>query len=427
MFVMKRSEFDASTGAGTAFVRTSHRMAMLAACACFLLLITSSTVLMAQIGRAGRLDTGFGNGGVFLINPGTEIVVGSVALQSTGKIIVGGSANARGALVRVNTNGTLDTTFGSGGVVTNNFGIVTSVTVLGLAVQPDDKILAVATGLPQGLVIGRFNSNGSVDTSFGNQGFTTNISNCQPGFAASVALQPDGQVLESCALLLARVTTTGQFDTTFGNAGVTSLKGTSFNVNAIAVQTDGRILIASTGIGGQGIVSRYNSNGTVDASYGILGQAGSIAGTSGLALQGDGRVAVAGDLITTVSPVANGFGVIRFNPDGSVDTNFGSHGGVATGFPGLTNAPAAAILQQSNGNLVVAGSAFNQLSSSEFALARYTSSGALDLGFGTGGRVLTSFGSNAGSITAMTLQSDGKIVVVGTVGSNFAVARYLSQ
>src|SRR5208283_2258588 len=137
----------------------TDRIAARAALAC-LLMITSSSLVLAQIGRAGRLDTTFGNGGIFTTNPGSNLGATSVALQSTGKIIIGGSVSGSGTLLRVTSNGTLDTTFGAAGLVKNSFGLDGS-SVVGLAVQPDDKILAIAVGFPGDLAVGRFSSNGS--------------------------------------------------------------------------------------------------------------------------------------------------------------------------------------------------------------------------------------------------------------------------
>jgi len=331
-----------------------------------------------------------------------------------------------GTLLRVTSNGTLDTTFGAAGLVKNSFGLDGS-SVVGLAVQPDDKILAIAVGFPDDLAVGRFNSNGSVDTSFGNQGFTSRIGPCQTSFAAAIALQSNGDILAGCGFMITRYNSTGQFDTTFGSGGSAPLKDAGPNVNAIAVQADGRILVASSDIGFEGMVTRYNSNGSVDTSLGILGQAGSISPTNAMVLQGNGQIVIAGNLITTVSPAANGFGLIRYNTNGGIDTTFGSQGGVATGFSGPSNAVANAAVVQSNGDVIAAGSAFNSSSPSEFALARYTSGGSLDITFGMGGRVLTSFSNGGGSIAAIVLQPDGKIVVAGTISGTFGVARYLSQ
>ena len=390
-------------------------------------LISSLFSLMGQsLGHAGHLDASFANGGILTNNPGSTTGATSIALQSTGKIILGGEANGYGALLRVNSDGTIDNTFGSAGFVRNTFGL-DGPKVVGLAVQPDDKILALAIGLPSYVVVGRFNGNGSVDTSFANQGFTAPITSCAPDFAAALRLQSDGEILVGCGFRMARFTTTGQSDTAFGSGGIAPLKTAGPNVNSIAVQSDGKILVASSDIGFEGMLTRLNSDGSVDSSFAILGQAGSISPTNAMVLQGDGRPVIAGNLITSLSPAANGFGVIRFNSDGSIDATFGSHGGVATSFPNLANAMASAIVQQLNGSLVVAGTAYNQLNSSEFALVRYLSGGSLDASFGTGGRVLTSFGSSAGSVSGMVLQSDGKIVVAGDVSGSFAVARYFAQ
>ena len=139
-------------------------------------------------------------------------------------------------------------------------------------------------------------------------------------------------------------------------------------------------------------------------------------------------MAVVGSLPTTLSPARRGFGLIRYTNNGSIDTTFVSHGGTATSFPGNATAAALASAIQANGDLIAAGQASSQLDQSKFALARYTSGGMLDSAFGTGGRVLTSFGSNnPAAIAAIVLQPDGKIVVAGAIGSSFGVARYLAE
>jgi len=103
-----------------------------------LLLIASSSLMLAQ---AGHLDKAFGDAGIFTVNPGLNSGATSVALQRTGKIVIGGQVNGVGAILRVTSNGQLDTSFGSGGLVTNRFGIDAGVIVLAIAVQSDDKIL----------------------------------------------------------------------------------------------------------------------------------------------------------------------------------------------------------------------------------------------------------------------------------------------
>jgi uncharacterized delta-60 repeat protein len=138
--------------------------------------------------------------------------------------------------------------------------------------------------------------------------------------------------------------------------------------------------------------------------------------------------------------VANHYGLAltRYRSNGTVDTTFGSGGGVVTPLAGITNAVAFALTIQSNGEILVAGQAGNQPPDgpSNFALARYTANGQLDNTFGTKGTVTTAFDSHTAFVSAMAVQSDGKIVAVGndevlsgngSVADSFALARYLSQ
>ena len=149
-------------------------------------------------------------------------------------------------------------------------------------------------------------------------------------------------------------------------------------------------------------------------------------------MQTDGKILVTGGIISKLIATGNasGFGVVRFNSDGSIDTTFATRGGATTGFGTLTLAGAFGLAIQSNGDILAAGEAGTdgtQLRLS-FALARYTTAGQLDTTFGSGGRVTTGFGSNGVAlISGVVVQIDGKIVVAGDANSNFAVARYLSQ
>ena len=259
--------------------------------------------------------------------------------------------------------------------------------------------------------------------------------------ALLLTLQPDGKIVVVGGTQMARLTATGQLDTTFGAGGLAVLLAQL--PSGIALQSDGKILIASGGFSppaavqnpppGAGSLARYNSNGSLDRTFGISGQAASVALPYAVAVQTDGRILVAGGIVSglIVTGNASGFGVVRFNTNGSIDTTFATHGGATTGFGSFTLAGAFTAAIQSNGDIVAAGEAgtinANQLRLS-FALARYNTGGQLDTTFGTGGRVTTSFGSNGGAlITSMALQTDGKIVVAGDANSNFAVARYLAQ
>ena len=133
-------------------------------------------------------------------------------------------------------------------------------------------------------------------------------------------------------------------------------------------------------------------------------------------------------MINPPGTISTGFGLVRYNPNGSIDTFFGTGGGVLTDFPSNPNATAFALAIQSNGDIIAAGQAGSSL-----ALSRYTSAGKLDTTFGSGGTVTTSLGSNASAISSLALQSDGKIVAAGGIFSvdsagfhaQAVVARYL--
>jgi uncharacterized delta-60 repeat protein len=169
-----------------------------------LIVITGSTLAFAQ---AGTLDSTFGTGGIFSTSFTQPAAAdNAIAIQSDGKIILGGlvplsGGGAVAALLRLNINGTLDTSFGTGGIVTSDFGITDGAIVFGIAIQPNGQIVAAAEGgfLDDGSV-GSFNTDGSVDTTFGTNGFAvSNSINSAVGATNAMALQPNGSILVTAA------------------------------------------------------------------------------------------------------------------------------------------------------------------------------------------------------------------------------------
>lgn len=408
--------------------------------------------------KAGDLDTGFASNGIFGTATGASTAT-AVAIQSDGKIVIAGTgvqnSGLTDSLIRLNTDGSLDSSFGSGGVVNLEptsivFGFVA------LAIQPDGKIVAAGTGALNGrqpvMQVGRVKMDGTLDSSFGSGGFTTAIA--FPIQGGNLALQADGMILVAGGVdnpngvpsEMARFTSSGQLDTNFGNgAGVINLAYPA--PTQIAVQSSGKILVAS-GLAARlvsqaqpaaqpGAITRYNSNGTVDRAFGSSGTAASLASASSLLLQSDGKIVVAGSLTSKLSgpPTANnvGFGVVRYSSGGTIDTTFGTNGVAIVDFG--SNAPtsgAFAVAIQSNGDLVAAGAASNRTTSG-FGLARFTNAGRQDITFGSTGTVITTLASGQYSwVSSLAIQSDGKIVAAGTSqfntdSSNGYVARYLAQ
>jgi uncharacterized delta-60 repeat protein len=408
--------------------------------------------------QAGQLDPTFGTGGIYATTTGKSTGT-AIAIQSDGKIVVAGgglgSQTLADTLIRLNTNGTVDPSFGSAGVDNLEPPGATALGFAAAAIQSDGKIVALAETY-NGLMVARVEPNGSLDSSFGTGGFTATVSlagfnNLFPG---GLAIQSDGKIVVVAGggnpSIMARFDTNGTLDSTFGTGGVANLVSPS--PTQVAVQSNGKILVTS-GVDGQmvlapqpasqpGTIIRYNSNGTVDTTFGSAGIAASLPSASALLVQSDGKILVAGGATSKVNapPAASdvGFGLVRYNPNGSLDRTFGTGGVAITDF-GLSAPDSAsfALALQSNGDIVAAGAAgvnaSGTLISSSFGLSRYTSAGILDTTFGTGGEVITTIDSGQIAwITGLAIQSDGKIVAVATLRfnidfSNAYVARYLSQ
>jgi uncharacterized delta-60 repeat protein len=405
----------------------------------------------------GDLDPTFGSGGKATTDfSGRSNSASAIALQSDGKIVVAGDAlTATGppdiAVARYNNDGSLDSSFGTGGRVTTDFA-GRSDNGTAIAVQPDGKILVAggvdlsATQFDFGLV--RYNANGSLDSTFGSGGKVTTDFNGGLDGASAIGLQGDGRiVLAGFAtagdphMALARYNSNGTLDTTFGTGGklITNINGTRDFANAIAIQSDGKILAAGSTL--DSITSfvifalaRYHADGSLDSTFGSGGKVttrvvfgdGEDDEIFGLAIQPDGRILAAGR-----ANFAQDFGLVRYQTNGALDTAFGTNGVVTTDFNGSIDR-AFGMALQIDGKIVLAGAAnLTTGSTGDFGLARYNPNGSLDATFGAGGKVITDFGGNVDGARGVVLQSDNKIVAAGSTISapgtgDIALARYLA-
>lgn len=381
-----------------------------------LLCCVSLACLSRQIAaQAGQLDPAFGNKGVFSASSVVSMLT-SVALQSDGKIVAAGQINNLPGVLRLNTNGTLDSTFGKGGIATNSFNNnAVGDVAIGLAIQSDGKIVIGGSDAfaDNELVfeLARFNPDGSPDSTFGNNGTVVTIPFNQALFSpTALALQPDGKILLAGTGVMARYDTNGQLDSTFAMDGVALL--VSRSVTGIALQPSGKILIASGGTPfllaspSTGEIARYDPNGSLDTGFGSAGQAACLPSGTAIVVQGDGKIVVAGTITSrlAVPPAATqtGFGLIRLGVNGGLDTSFGARGAIITGFGSPEpSATANSLALQMNGDVVAAGVAGkigfngNQEQPSVFGLARYLTAGSLDSTFGSKGLVTTAFGSSS--------------------------------
>jgi uncharacterized delta-60 repeat protein len=300
------------------------------------------------------------------------------------------------AMARYNRNGTLDTSFGAGGIVKTDFGGGESIQALVL--QSDGKLVAAGTSV----------------------------------------IRPEGEPFVS-SFALARYHRNGQLDRGFGTGGkvITSFTGNE-RAYALLVQPDGMLVAAGTSSSAETVgdfaLARYNHDGSLDPLFGVGGRVttdfvGMPDEANALVLQ-DGKLVAAGSAGTFEG---SDFALARYNLDGSLDLRFGVNGKVTTTFdPGSDfNSHQILDLVLQDGKLVAGGSLMTGMIDSiqfDFGLARYNRDGTLDTRFGVDGRVITDFGGVEGA-NALALQADGKIVAagwaeIGDTPADFALARY---
>jgi uncharacterized delta-60 repeat protein len=361
-------------------------------------------------------------------------------------------------VTRYNPDGTLDDTFGSRGRVRTDFPGLAAVPSA-VVIQPDGKIVVAGGAFPLFTFLGnfelvRYNPNGSLDRSFGNGGIVTTVFP-QGSYAFDMALQPDGKIIAAGTVFvnfdpgeqsdtdfaLARYNPDGSLDTTFGNGGMVSTDfiGMEDDAFSVLIQPDGKIVAVGSANEGANYYDfaavRYLNNGTIDTTFGVAGKVHTDFGVRGFdrahsaALQADGKIVAAGFAIP-VSGINEKFAVARYTSSGVLDATFGSGGKTRIDF-GSCCQSASKVLLQGNGKIVTVGYADTESSDSDFLLARLTPTGSLDNTFGVGGKVRTSFGNLNGGANGAALQADGKIVAVGFQatsdggGVEFALARYL--
>ena len=302
-----------------------------------------------------------------------------------------------------------------------------------MALQADGKIVVVGRGgANEDFALARYNPNGSLDTSFSDDGMqTTDFGGVFGGVATAVAIQGDGKIVAvgftrtdlGEEFVLARYTPDGSLDTSFsGDGKQTTLFGEFDEWRGVALQSDGKIVAVGTDLeSGDFVVARYNSNGSLDTSFSGDGlqstDFGGGVGATAVALQVNGRIVVVGG-----GGAGGDFALARYNPNGALDTSLSGDGRQTTDFGGYDSARALAL--QADGKIVAVGGG-----SGDFLLARYNPNGSLDTSFSGDGRQTTNFGGG-GEANGVALQADGKIVAVGVgIGPNnaddFALARYL--
>lgn len=394
-----------------------------------LLLVPSSTRA-----HPGDLDSTFGVGGKVLLHVilgGGEFNCG-VLIQSDGKILLGDQSNYGDAAGRFNTNGVLDDTFGSGGTFyqfTHGFPQT-------MALVADDKFIMAGGSYLSGntkeyFYMRRYNSNGSVDSTFGSGGaVATDVGD--GSYAVDAAIQKDGKIVLGGESLhgtnwdftIVRYNADGSLDPSFGNGGVvTTYLGKQRNYcYRVAIQPDGKILAGgsseNSGDDANFAVVRYLTNGVLDPSFNGTGKVVSYFGIDseafGLAVQNDDKILLGGW-------VNEQFALARYNTNGTLDTSFGAdHTGLVTQRIGYWDSWNTVAVQPDGKILAAGGGSMMYIINA--VVARYDPDGRPDSTFGANGLAIFSLGSANSGADSLALQPDGKLLVSGTTwdGNNYS-------
>jgi uncharacterized delta-60 repeat protein len=414
-------------------------------------------VAAAAYAAAGALDPSFSVDG----KATTDIsargdFAAAVAVQTDGKIVVAGSAaydttDPKWALTRYNADGTIDMPFGGGDgkVITNFTGGEDA--VYGLAIQPDGKIVAAGdAGLRTGnskFAVARYNDDGTLDTSFGDDGKVTTSFSSGDDPVSSLLLQPTDEIVvvggaaqnhANPKVAVARYLSDGSLDPSFSSDGkvMTDVSTAKDYGNAVVLQSDGKIVVgglaAVSGSRASFELIRYGGDGSLDSSFSGNGKLTTNFTARDDSVQG---VVVRSDLDIVAGGIAGSggsnakFALAYYQPDGTLDTSFGGGDGkVTTDITGGYDAAWDLVIQPDD-KVVAGGEASG--SGGRFAAARYLTDGALDPAFDGDGRMTVDFTTRSDFAFGLARQpADGNFVLVGGSGwrgSNpkFAVARLL--
>lgn len=393
-------------------------------------------VFLARYTPDGAPDTAFADHGYLTMDPTSgKDECSAFDLRPDGTIVFATNLEAPGghgfSAGRCDSNGVFDSNWGTSGFAKSVTGKGID-WIYDLAVDPENRIIATGQsydGANANALIARFTPDGRPDSTFGMMGSST-ISMVGANVRGNrLALQPDGKYVvvgeriegNKFSIAAMRFNADGTMDNSFGNSGVviTEYGNDDDGAFGVAVQSDGKIVATGYAFDGsiyQGVVLRYNSDGTMDQSFGSGGSVLFAYGTNedgdGIAIQADGKILVTGR--TTSGSATNTF-LLRLNTDGTLDNSFGSNGttivNVSSGYDG-----AYVIRLQNDGKIITAG--WGQAGGSFIpSIMRFNTDGTLDQSFASGGKFVKVF--NAGwdeYLSSLAIQEDGKIVAGGSSG-----------
>lgn len=433
--------------------RTSIRAASTAAALPAVAAVALAAFAAAALSAATDRDPSFGGGAGLVTTDfdGSDDQAYAVALQTDGRIVVAGGRNVDDdfspndfALARYNSDGSLDGSFNDDGRVITDFGTDRD-HARAVAIASDGAIVAAGTNAID-FQLARYLPSGALDPAFGTDGkVTTDLGGGD--FVEDLAIQPDGAIVAvggSGVFALARYLPDGTLDTSFSDDGrvTTDFAGGGSAANAVALQLDGKLVVAGRGLCnplcGDFALARYSPDGSLDASFDGDGKlttdfGGDVDAAVDVAVSADGMLVAVGRGATAVGQ-ASGIAIARYHPDGSLDSSFDTDGKtiVSSGTPG-PGPIADALALQPGGKILIGGGIWRGADKGNFALARLNSDGSLDKSYSFDGWIEDDFAHRHDHLVGLALQGDGKIIAAGfsaelsetAASGDFAVVRYL--
>lgn len=405
----------------------------------------SDDFLLVRINSNGNFDNSFGANGSILTNisDGYDFAY-SIKAHSDGKVVVGGTTylnDNKFVIARFNSNGSQDLGFGNSGSIMTGIDINSNSYTTSIQIQDDGKIIAggvsKATATSFDFSLARFNTNGSIDATFGSSGFQTTDADNKENYLNEIKLQSDNKIVavgssylsaELSGVLLARYNSNGSLDNSFGVNGVVKFNVPTYDCygTSIALQSNGKILITGNSLkDGKSfvLIARFNVDGSLDNSFSDDGynfyswnEMTANIGKS-IKVQSDGKILVTG--FSTSDTEVRGF-IVRINEDGSLDNSFNGTGLVSVTAGGMVYLNSLDI--HSNGKIIAGGTYYESSADSkgDFIVIRLKSDGTLDNTFNITGIVISDIGADTHDVgIAVLASSDNSIYLTGNTQNDF--------
>jgi uncharacterized delta-60 repeat protein len=431
-------------------IRAASTAAALPAVAAVALAAFTAAALSASTDR----DQSFGGGGGLVTTDfgGSDDQAHAVAMQTDGRIVVVGGRNVDDdfspndfALARYNSDGSLDSSFDDDGRVITDFGTNRD-HARAIAIANDGTIVAAGSNAVD-FQLARYLPSGALDPAFGTDGKVT--SDLGGGdFVEDLAIQSDGAIVavggSGAAFALARYLPDGTLDASFSEDGkvTTDFAGGGSAANALALQSDGKLLVAGRApcspLCRDFALARYNPDGSLDMSFDGDGKlttdfGGDVDAAVDLAVLEDGKLVAVGRGAATAGGGSDGFAVARYHADGRLDSSFDGDGKTIVSNRAIPAPSASALALQPGGKILIGGGIWRGPDKGNFALSRLNSDGSLDTSFSFDGWIEDDFAHRHDHLVGLALQGDSRIIAAGfsaelsetAASGDFAVVRYL--